>query len=245
MATLDRPTVCGFRGDHQVNAADPTPAGPCDGAARNDQLEIRQLLEQVDDLARRLGKSRDQVLDPARVSYATGIPHRRVEELLAGACPLTPPVPREDLKRYNNSLFVQRLALLHQTRVDENGQRYSQRAIARGTGISIPQIGHLLEGERSPNNDHATRIERFFGVAEGFCSRPEGAALIAALRPLVAEELPQLITRELLEELGVHAVALRRSGSAPRAGSSGLSSILPALEELAQRQRRARGESPS
>ncbi|MEU7688761.1 hypothetical protein, partial [Streptomyces spectabilis] len=61
----------------------------------------------------------------------------------------------------------------------------------------------------------------------------------------VAEELPQLITRELLEELGVHAVGLRRSDSAPGTGSSGLSSILPALEELAQRQRRERGASAS
>ncbi|MBB5109865.1 helix-turn-helix domain-containing protein [Streptomyces spectabilis] len=228
-----------------MNTADPILASPCSGAARDDQLEIRQLLEQVDGLARRLGKSRDQVLDVPGLSHATGIPHGRVEELLAGACPVAPPEPHEELKAYNNSLFLQRVTLLHQTRADAKGQRYSLRAIARGTGISTPQIGHLLEGERSPNNDHATRIERFFGVPEGFCSRPEGAALIAALRPLVAEELPQLITRELLEELGVHAVGLRRSDSAPGTGSSGLSSILPALEELAQRQRRERGASAS
>ncbi|WP_172385585.1 helix-turn-helix transcriptional regulator [Streptomyces sp. MNP-20] len=206
---------------------------------------MRQLLEQVDDLARRLGKSRDQVLNVKHISHATGIPCERTGELLAGACPMAPPVPREELKTYNNSLFQQRFTFLRQTRLDENGVPYSQRAIARGTGISIPQVGHLLEGERSPNNDHATRIERFFGVAEGFCSRPEGAALVAALRPLVTEELPQLMAKGLLEELGVQAVGLRWAGSAHDTGVSGLSAILPALEELARRRRQERGEPAS
>ncbi|MFE0061397.1 hypothetical protein [Streptomyces sp. NPDC059003] len=219
-----------------MNTADLTPADPCVGeAARSDQLEIRQLLDQVAQYAKRLDKSPDQLLSLQRVSHATGIPRSRVRELVQGACPLTPPPHGEELKAYNNTLFVQRFKFLRETRHDESGEPYSLRGIARGTGISAQQVGHLLVGERGPNNDHATRIERFFRVPEGFCSRPEGAALITFLRPLVGEELPNMVTRGLLQELDIQAVGLRRTGSSD--GTLNFAEILPALEELARRQR--------
>lgn len=207
-----------------MNPADHQPApGP----------EIARLLGDVDAYAARLGTSRGRLLDVGLISRATGIEPERVRGLLAGELPEEEPREKNARESFRKALFQQRLRFLQRTRLKETPagrEPYGLREISRATGISAQHVSNLLNGERGANHDHAARLEVFFRVPEGFCSRTEGAALIAYLHRMVNEDLPKLATRAVLQELGARSVALRSTADGARIDT--LRDLLPALDEL-------------
>ncbi|MFH8796899.1 transcriptional regulator [Streptomyces sp. NPDC017941] len=195
--------------------------------------EIARLLDDVDAYAARLGTSRARLLDVGLISHTTGIEPERVRGLLAGEPPEEEPREKNARELFRKALFKERLRFLQRTRLKETfagREPYGLREISRATGISAQHVSNLLNGERGANHDHAARLEVFFRVPEGFCSRTEGAALIAYLRRMVNEDLPKLATRAVLQELGACSVALR--GTADGAQIDTLRDLLPALDEL-------------
>ncbi|GGS21547.1 hypothetical protein GCM10010252_70950 [Streptomyces aureoverticillatus] len=207
-----------------MNAADHQPApGP----------EIARLLGDIDAYALRLGTSRGRLLDVVLISRATGIEPERVRALLTGELPEEEPREKNARETFRRALFQQRLRFLQRTRLKETPggkEPYGLREISRATGISAQHVSNLLNGERGANHDHAARLELFYGVPEGFCSRTEGAALITYLRRMVNEDLPKLATRAVLQELGARSVALRSTADGAQIDT--LRDLLPALDEL-------------
>ncbi|MGW1895585.1 helix-turn-helix transcriptional regulator [Streptomyces sp. NPDC002004] len=202
--------------------------------------EITRLLEEVDKHARHLGHPRDAFLDVDLISYRTGVERDRVRELLDGAPPQEAPgEPEEARKAFRTALIKQRLALLLRTRpkaTPKGPQPYGVRELARATGISSQHISNLLHGARGANADHAARLEEFFfGRANAFCTRTEGAAMVEFLQQVAEVELPLLRMKSALRELGAESVALRSVRDGER--TEVLKDLLPAFEALVLRQR--------
>ncbi|MFI8932651.1 transcriptional regulator [Streptomyces sp. NPDC053474] len=194
---------------------------------------IARLLDDVDAYAARLGTTRGRLLDLTLISRATGIEPERVRALLNGEPPEDEPHEKYARETFRKALFQQRLRFLQRTRLKETPagrEPYGLREISRATGISAQHVSNLLNGERGANHDHAARLELFFRVPEGFCSRTEGAALVAYLRRMVHEDLPKLATHAVLQELGARSVALRSTADGAQIDT--LRDLLPALDEL-------------
>ncbi|MFD9903705.1 transcriptional regulator [Streptomyces sp. NPDC059063] len=205
--------------------------------------EIARLLDDVEAYARRLGTSRGRLLDVTLISRTTGIEPARVRALLAGEPPEEEPREKYAREGFRKALFQQRLRFLQRTRLKATPtgkEPYGLREISRATGISAQHVSNLLNGERGANHDHAARLELFFGVPEGFCSRTEGAALVAYLRRMVNEDLPKLATRAVLQELGARSVALRSTGDGAQIDT--LRDLLPALDEVVKLMRQRNPE---
>ncbi|WP_424211031.1 helix-turn-helix domain-containing protein [Streptomyces sp. BI20] len=135
-------------------------------------VPLATIVERVADLAVRLGRDRDEVLDARRLSAASGVPVEVVALLLDGR-----PAGEPDLQ----ARFLQRLDLLRTTRVKPNGRRYTQQEIADGAGMSRQQAGALINGDRRPTMEHCDAIQRFFGVHAGFLTAHDADALQDAL----------------------------------------------------------------
>ncbi|MFF5705251.1 transcriptional regulator [Streptomyces sp. NPDC012794] len=133
---------------------------------------LASVIERVAELGAKLGRGRDEVLDPGPLSHASGVPLDVVRELLAG---------REAGEPDIHERFRQRLDLLHSTYLKENGRKYSHGEIARASGISRQQVQALLGGDRRPTMDHCARLERFFQRPAGFLQSEDADALHCAL----------------------------------------------------------------
>ncbi|WP_053684412.1 helix-turn-helix transcriptional regulator [Streptomyces sp. WM4235] len=164
----------------------------------------------VVNLAARLGRSCEDVLDPGDLHLATGVPVAVVEALLRGENAGEPDIQER---------FMQRLEVIRATHVRENKRKHSQAQIAKTTGISRQQINALVNGERRPTMDHCARIERFFGRPAGFLQSLDAEAVANAVLPLenaLLEELarrePSVMTisfNEILAGHGVEGIAAR------------------------------------
>lgn len=176
--------------------------------------EIGRLLNQVDQYARELELDLGELLVPKVIAEFTAIRPDRVAQLIGGADPDEPPEgPAKAREEFARRTFVARIQYLHEhrrLRPTRSGPKpASLDTIHRETLISKPQVGQLLNGDRGPNNDHARRLERFFGVGPGFTSMTEGQALIAYLRRILNNDLPRLALENFNRRAGVMSVSTR------------------------------------
>ncbi|WP_233521684.1 helix-turn-helix domain-containing protein [Streptomyces triticagri] len=175
------------------------------------------VVARVVELAERLGMSRDEILDPERLSAESGVPAHTVRALLDGR-----PAGESDLQ----ARFLQRFELLRRTRLKPNGRPYTQQEIADGAGMSRQQAGALIHGDRRPTMEHCAAIQRFFEVHAGFLTAEDPEALADCLRRTEQELLQRLTGAEaeapssagelqgdplqrLLQDHGVRGIAWR------------------------------------
>ncbi|RII18442.1 Helix-turn-helix protein [Streptomyces sp. YIM 130001] len=175
------------------------------------------LVARVVELAERLGVSRDEILDPERLSGESGVPAGAVRDLLDGGTG-----GEGDLQ----TRFLQRFELLRRTRLKANGRPYTQQEIADGAGMSRQQAGALIHGDRRPTMEHCAAIQRFFEVHAGFLTAEDPEALADCLRrteqdlllrlaesdgevPVPATELPVDPLQRILQDHGVRGIAWR------------------------------------
>lgn len=180
-------------------------------SASGSETAARQLaatITRVTDLAAKLGRSPDGVLNPTQVHLATGVPVAVVETLLRGESAGEPDIQER---------FIQRLKVIRGLDEKGNKRKHSQVAIALHTGISRQQIHALINGDRRPTMDHCARIERFFGVPAGFLQSEDAAAVNNALLQTEKTLLEMLAEREdsapslpqMLAKHGVEGIAAR------------------------------------
>ncbi|WP_331738090.1 helix-turn-helix transcriptional regulator [Streptomyces sp. NBC_01276] len=134
--------------------------------------QLATVVDRVVDLGAKLGRGRDEVLDPEELHRASGVPLHVVRALLQGR-----PAGEPDI----HERFRQRLDLLHETYRKENGRKFSHGEIARQSGISRQQVQALLGGDRRPTMDHCSRLERFFERPAGFLQSDDAEALSCVL----------------------------------------------------------------
>ncbi|MFE3761051.1 transcriptional regulator [Streptomyces sp. NPDC059104] len=149
--------------------------------------QLATVVERVVDLGAKLGRGRDEVLDPEELHRASGVPLQVVRALLQGR-----PAGEPDI----HERFRQRLDLLHETYLKENGRKFSHGEIARQSGISRQQVQALLGGDRRPTMDHCSRLERFFERPAGFLQSDDAEALSCVLA---------VIEKALLQEYREHS----------------------------------------
>lgn len=147
------------------------------------------ITDRIAELGDRLGRSRAEVMDPRKLSLASGVPLDVVRTLLEGR-----PAGEPDIHRR----FRQRLDLLHDIHRKENGRKYSHGEIAARSGISRQQVQALLGGDRRPTMDHCSRLEKFFGRPAGFLQSEDADALAGVLAD---------VERSLLREWNACAAA--------------------------------------
>ncbi|MEU6070591.1 hypothetical protein ABZ864_40665 [Streptomyces sp. NPDC047082] len=208
-----------------MSEAEPVPASAKD--------EISRLLSQVERYARDLDLDLGELLKPETIAEHTAIRPARVAELIGGADPDEPPEgPAKAREEFARRTFVARIQYLHEhrrLRPTRSGPKpASLDTIHRETLISKPQVGQLLKGDRGPNNDHARRLEEFFGVGPGFTSMTEGQALIDYLRRILSKDLPRLALEDFHRRAGVMSVLTRTTG--PRSDDEVLLALGPALK---------------
>ncbi|MDK9497618.1 helix-turn-helix transcriptional regulator [Streptomyces katrae] len=162
--------------------------------------QLAEAVARIADLAAKLGRSRDEVLVPEELHFASGVPLDVVRALLQGR-----PAGEPDIHKR----FRQRLDLLHETYLKENGRKFSHGEIARQSGISRQQVQAMLGGDRRPTMDHCSRLERFFGRPAGFLQSEDTEALSCALAA---------VEKSLLQEYQEHSErgALAAAPAGPR-----------------------------
>ncbi|MFF4448174.1 helix-turn-helix transcriptional regulator [Streptomyces sp. NPDC001502] len=170
--------------------------------------ELTATAERVIDLAAKLGRSRDEVLNAGELHLATGVPTAVVESLLRGESAGEP---------NRQERFRQRLKVIQALDVQGNKRKHSQAAIARQTGISRQQINALANGERKPTMDHCALIETFFGRPAGFLMSEDAAAVNSALllmemsllKEVAKQDQPAPTLATMLAVHGVEGIAAR------------------------------------
>ncbi|MEI5102819.1 hypothetical protein RB200_35200 [Streptomyces sp. PmtG] len=210
---------------------------PVDAVDATPERELARLLEDVTAYAVRFKKPRDRLLDVPHISYQTGITPERVRDLLGGARFEREPAGAKEREAFRKGLVVQRLQFLRGTRLKEvagrNGElkkrEYSLREIEKSTLITYQHVAKILKGESGASADHLGRLELFFCVDPGFCSKTEGTALVGLLRQMVQSDLPKLATQVLLKG---QRVALRNPGGG---GIDPLRDLLPLLDKIIQK----------
>lgn len=195
--------------------------------------EISRLLNQVGQYARDLDLDLGELLVPETIAEHTAIRPERVAELLNGADPEEPPDhPAKAREEFARRLFVTRIKYLHEHRRLRQTRTGPKKAflgtIARETLISKPHVGQLLNGDRGPNNDHARRLEQFFGARLGATSMPEGQALIEYLRHILSHDLPRLALENFHRQTGVASVSTRTTEQ--RSDDEVIGALIPALK---------------
>ncbi|MGW1616095.1 hypothetical protein ACWCQZ_42935 [Streptomyces sp. NPDC002285] len=195
--------------------------------------EISRLLNQVEQYAHDLDLDLGELLVPETIAEHTAIRPERVAQLIGGADPDEPPEsPAKAREEFARRLFVTRIKYLHEHRrlrqTRSGPKKASLLTIAGETLISKPQVGQLISGDRGPNNDHARRLERFFGVGPGFTSMTEGQALIDYLRRILNNDLPRLALAEFHRHAGVMSVSTRTTE--PRSDDEVILALAPALK---------------
>ncbi|MFF4646994.1 helix-turn-helix domain-containing protein [Streptomyces sp. NPDC001389] len=179
--------------------------------------QLAAAVERVAGLGAKLGRSRDEVLDPETLHRACGVPLDVIRALLQGRAAGEPDI---------HARFRQRLDLLHETHRKDNGRKFSHGEIARESGISRQQVQALLGGDRRPTMDHCARLERFFDRPAGFLQSEDSEALgcvLAAIEKTLLQECQEHSERNALataapagagrpglyERHGVDGIALR------------------------------------
>ncbi|WP_434598531.1 helix-turn-helix domain-containing protein [Streptomyces sp. A5-4] len=119
-----------------------------------------------------LGSTPEGLIDFAHIEATTAIPAGVAQRLFSGAT-----VPPEEL----NLSFPERLKFLRRTRPRADGKQYSAEQLAHHLGISKPTMTAVLRGDRNPNLEVNTGLERFFDVPPGFFTMSGDEALIKAL----------------------------------------------------------------
>lgn len=112
------------------------------------------------------------MIDFDHIETTTAIPAGVVQRLFAGET-----VPSEEL----NLSFPDRLKFLRRTRPRDDGKPYSAEQLAQHVGISKPTMTAVLRGDRNPNLEVNTALERFFNVPPGFFTMSGDEALVKAL----------------------------------------------------------------
>ncbi|MEU9004344.1 helix-turn-helix transcriptional regulator [Streptomyces sp. NPDC048551] len=162
------------------------------------------VMDRIAGLGARLGRGREEVMDPRALSLASGVPLDVVRELLRGR-----PAGEPDIHRR----FRQRLDLLHDTHRKDTGRKYSHGEIAAQSGISRQQVQALLGGDRRPTMDHCSRLEKFFHRPAGFLQSEDAEALAGALAEVEKGLLREWTARDAPASLyarhGVDGIALR------------------------------------
>ncbi len=191
-----------------------------EGRGAGEAAPLRAVTARVCSLADRLGVSRAEAFDVARLSAASGVPEGVVKALLNG---------RPGGERDVQTRFLQRLDLLRRTRLRPDGRRYTQREIADGAGMSRQQAGALLNGDRRPTMEHCDALQRFFGVHAGFLTAEDPEALVGALQRTERELLRRLAEAPGREGPG-HEAWGREGAVPPGAGFTGAGHEGPGLE---------------
>ncbi|MFJ5740061.1 helix-turn-helix domain-containing protein [Streptomyces microflavus] len=170
----------------------------------SDADDLAEVMASIDELLAVIGLGREAI-DLEGLTRKTGIPARRVLQLLDGARPVSPPGTEGE-----QEVFVERLRFLRDTRLAPGGKKYTQDEIAAGTGISHGQVGYMLKGERTPKLLVAAKLERFFNVTPGFFTASEYQLLLRALAP-IRDELTYVA---FLRGKGITQIAMRSSTAA-------------------------------
>ncbi|MFH7595549.1 helix-turn-helix transcriptional regulator [Streptomyces racemochromogenes] len=178
------------------------PPAPC--------AQLTAAVERVVGLGAKLGRSREEVLDPETLHRSCGVPLGVVRALMEGR-----PAGEPDI----HERFRQRLDLLHETHRKANGRKFSHGEIARESGISRQQVQALLCGDRRPTMDHCARLERFFRRPAGFLQSEDSEALgcaLAAIEKTLLQELQQLQELQELQGHGERSALAAASAGAGR-----------------------------
>jgi transcriptional regulator with XRE-family HTH domain len=163
----------------------------------------------VTELADKVGRPPEEVLNSEALHLDCGVPVDVIDALLQGRA-----AGEESIQLR----FLQRLQMLQRTQLREDGRKYTQVDIAKGTGISRQQINALCNGERRPTMDHVALIEQFFNRDAGWLQSGDAAALNTALlrrEKALLQEYADFETSNqdgspnLFSRLGVENIALR------------------------------------
>ncbi|MFJ8164286.1 helix-turn-helix domain-containing protein [Streptomyces sp. NPDC096136] len=158
---------------------------------------LTEAVERIAGLGAKLGRGRDEVLDPEALNRACGVPLGVIRALLQGRAAGEPDI---------HARFRQRLDLLHETHRKADGRKFSHGEIARESGISRQQVQALLGGDRRPTMEHCSRLERFFNRPAGFLQSEDSEALGCALAA---------IEKALLQECQEHSERNALAAAAP------------------------------
>ncbi|MGW0608702.1 XRE family transcriptional regulator [Streptomyces sp. NPDC002640] len=170
---------------------------------------LTDTLQGIEDL---LGdRSREDLLDPAQLSVASGVPAEVVEMLLEGQT-----APEESI----TDRIIRRIEHLRETQRRPDGRRYSYEEIAGSFGATKASLSNLV---RRRNTEHrraggplATTqagVERFFfGTENGWLSAAPEIALNRALQPVLTALQQETRTETLVDQ---RAVTLRSAAALP------------------------------
>ncbi|MEW1639872.1 helix-turn-helix transcriptional regulator [Streptomyces sp. NPDC093801] len=140
------------------------------------------------------------VLDPASISFSTGLPVNVVRAGLSRR-----PLPEPDFQEQ----VAERLEFLRSTRRHPDGSHISRSDIARAAGVTPQWIGEILNRRKTPKLEHAALIEDFFGVPRGFLMATPSQALDRALSEKLETAQAQSLAELFKEKHQLRKVSFR------------------------------------
>ncbi|MGG8410486.1 helix-turn-helix domain-containing protein [Streptomyces sp. 12297] len=151
------------------------------------------------ELIKEAGLNPAHVLDPAPLSWSTGLPEHVVKAGLGRRR-----LPDTDLTEQ----VAQRLEFLRRTRRRADGSQFTRAEIGHAAGVTQQWIGEILNGRKLPKLEHAALIEDFFHVPRGFLTATPSQALDRALREKLEVEQAHWVAG-LKEKYQLRTVAFR------------------------------------
>ncbi|MDT0433888.1 MULTISPECIES: hypothetical protein [Streptomyces] len=165
---------------------------------------LRSVLNRIEELIAAGGHPREDVLDVARLSHATGLSRPVVELLLAGG---TPPGERpEDMVR-------RRVRFLYETRTRPEDRVRVVKEIAEATGTTETWVRKLMAGESKPSITAGPVLTRHYGVAATFLTDSPEEALLRELQLVRVDLEAETDPGKVLRELGVVHMSGRGAGA--------------------------------
>lgn len=160
--------------------------------------DLARVVAALTDQIRALDRTPEGLVDFDHIESTTGIAADTVRRLFAGEA-----VPSEEL----NHSFPERLQFLRRTHLREDGKQYSADQLAQRVGIARATMTALIRGDRNPNLEVNTSLERLFGVTPGFFTMSGEEALVKALERVS----DQVLVLAQLKGVRIEHLALRGS----------------------------------
>ncbi|MEV0225411.1 hypothetical protein [Streptomyces sp. NPDC050704] len=198
------------------------------------------------------GRGRDDVLDVAQLSIATGVPQDVVTALLEGKEP-----PAEDI----TDRIICRIVHFRETRRRADGDRYSYEEIAKSYGATRASLSNLVNSRKKtttvtrtgtaqgaerrgaraggPLASTQAGIERFFfGEPNGRLSAEPESALNDALQPILRDlELQAEADENPLAKLRTHHGLRRIAARAPQLSEEEREMVADWIDTILQRRK--------
>ncbi|GAA2425266.1 transcriptional regulator [Streptomyces macrosporus] len=176
--------------------------------SRTDPYEtLRDILARLSALLKDRGLARKDVVDPDKLSNATGLTVEEVRALLEGGT-----LPESEV----DEITRDRVRFLYAKRHEGQDRKKATIIGEVATRLSVSKVWarQLLQGEKCPNVPHLKALSTYFGVPVAFFTDSAVDAVIRELGPIL-DELESDPLAELMEEFGIREVHARTDSGNP------------------------------